>query len=64
MPNKSKSEIVFLSRMELATRWGVSQETCKRREKAGILTPLKLGRGVRYRLEQIERIELEAEVAR
>jgi hypothetical protein len=54
----------MLSRRHLAERWSISRETLKRREKAGILIPLKLGRGVRYRLSDIERIEQEAEVRR
>ena len=32
--------------------------------RAGVLRPLKLGRGVRYRLSDIERIEAQAEVSR
>lgn len=52
---------VMLSRRHLAERWAISRETLKRREKAGILTPLKLGKLVRYRLVDIERIEQQAE---
>ena len=54
----------LLTRRNLAARWVVSLETLKRREKAGILPCLKLGRGVRYRIEDIERIEAQAEVRR
>jgi hypothetical protein len=39
-----------------------SVETLKRRERCGLLPFLKLGRGVRYRLAEIERLEAEAEV--
>ena len=46
----------MLSRRCLSGRWNLSVETLKRREKAGILPFLKLGRGVRYRLADIERI--------
>jgi len=63
----SKPQLIqptMLSRRHLAERWSISRETLKRREKAGILIPLKLGRGVRYRLTDIERIEQEAEVRR
>lgn len=56
--------IEFLTRNELARRWRVSTETIKRRERAGILPVLKLGRGARYRLEDVTRIEAEAVVAR
>jgi hypothetical protein len=52
----------MLSRRQLAERWSISRETLKRREKAGILPFLKLGRDVRYRLADIERIEQEAEI--
>jgi hypothetical protein len=54
----------LITRPELSRRWRVSRETLKRRERAGILTALKLGRGVRYRLSQIEAIEKAAEVRR
>ncbi|HEY5812557.1 MAG TPA: hypothetical protein VIT23_07885 [Terrimicrobiaceae bacterium] len=56
--------IEFLTRNELARRWRVSTETIKRRERAGILPVLKLGRRARYRLEDVTRIEAEAVVAR
>jgi hypothetical protein len=52
----------LITRPDLSRRWRISIETLKRREKAGILTALKLGRGVRYRLSQIEAIEKAAEV--
>jgi len=55
---------ILISRKKLAERWSLSIETLKRRERAGILTALKMGRGVRYRLHDIERVELEAEVRR
>jgi hypothetical protein len=53
----------LLSRRHLASRWAVSKETLKRREKAGKLPFLKLGRDIRYRLSDIEQIEQQAEVA-
>jgi len=37
-------ELRLLTRAQLATRWQVSKETIKRREKAGVLPVLKLGR--------------------
>jgi len=52
----------MLSRRHLATRWAVSKETLKRREKSGVLPFLKLGRDIRYRLADIEKIEAQAEV--
>ena len=65
---KSKTRLlnpgILLTREELAARWDRSQETIRLREKEGILTPLRLPGGkrgyVRYRLEDIERIEHEA----
>ena len=53
----------MLTRRLLAERWSVSRETLKRREKAGHLPFLKLGRDVRYRMDDIERIEMEARVS-
>ena len=52
----------LLTRKGLSDRWQLSIETLKRRERCGILPVLKLGRGVRYRLDAIERIEADAEV--
>ena len=56
--------IPFFTRRQLAVRWAVSIQTLKRREAAGILPVFKLGRDVKYRPEDIERIEQEAEVRR
>lgn len=64
MSTTNPTKPTMLSRRHLAERWSISRETLKRREKAGILIPLKLGRGVRYRLADIERIEQQAEVRR
>ena len=50
------------TRPELANRWQKSIESIKRMEKAGLLRALKIGRSVRYRIAEIERIEAEAEV--
>ena len=54
--------VQLVTRRELSDRWKLSIETLKRRERSGILSALKLGRGVRYRLEDIERLEADAEV--
>jgi len=54
--------VQLLTRRQLADRWQLSTETLKRRERCGVLSPLKLGRGVRYRLADVERIEADAEV--
>ena len=52
----------FLTRRGLSDRWQLSVETLKRRERAGLLPCLKLGRGVRYRLSDVERVEADADV--
>jgi hypothetical protein len=54
----------LLTRKELSGRWQLSTETLKRRERCGLLPFLKLGKGVRYRLSDIQRLEAEAEVRR
>jgi hypothetical protein len=64
MTNQIIQPVQLLTRHELCDRWRVSGETLKRRERAGILRPLKLGRGVRYRLADIERVEAQAEMSR
>jgi hypothetical protein len=56
------NSVQLVTRRGLAGRWQVSIETLKRRERAGVLPFLKLGRGVRYRLSEIERIEADADV--
>ena len=50
------------SRRQLAQRWGCSVETVKRREKSGLLTVIKIGKHARYRVSDIEAIELEATI--
>lgn len=50
----------LLTRRDLAVRWQCSVETIKRREACGIVQPLRLGRTVRYREADIERIEAQA----
>jgi len=52
----------LITRKGLASRWQVSVETLKRRERCGLLPFLKLGRGVRYRLSDIQHLEADAEV--
>jgi hypothetical protein len=51
----------FLSRRQLAARWGVCTETIKRRERAKQLGAIRFnGRLIRYRLSDIEQFEREA----
>jgi hypothetical protein len=54
---ENKTEQKFITRRQAASRWQCSVMTLKRREAAGILTPYHLGRGVRYLLSDIEKIE-------
>ena len=54
----------LLSRRQLAMRWQVSIETLKRREIEGGLPCLKIGSRVRYRISDVEAIELQAAVSR
>lgn len=63
-PMNTPSQAQHYTRRTLSQRWAVSTETLKRREKAGKLPCLKLGKSVRYRIEDIERIEREALVSR
>ena len=60
---KTETTPQLLTRRHLASRWAVSKETLQRHERAGKLPFLKLGRDVRYRLSDIEQIEVQAEVA-
>jgi hypothetical protein len=50
----------FLSRHDLALRWCCSIETVKRRERAGVLNAIILGRLVRYRLSEVAAVEAAA----
>jgi hypothetical protein len=52
----------LFTRREVAERWRQSTETIKRREKAGLLHALKLGRSIRYRLSDIRAFEADAEI--
>lgn len=47
----------FVSRKELAARWRCSEMTIKRREREGLLKPIRTGRLVRFRLRDIEATE-------
>ena len=60
--NNSENRVRLITRKALADRWQLSTETLKRRERCGLLPFLKIGRGVRYRISDIERLEADAEV--
>jgi hypothetical protein len=49
-----------MTRRELASRWKVSIETLKRRERTNILRPMRLdGSVLRYRMSDVVQIEQE-----
>lgn len=51
----------LLSRGQLTIRWSCSRETLKRREREGVLKPIRFNRRfLRYKLSDILRIENEA----
>lgn len=56
---KDNQQSILLNRKDLASRWGVSIETIKRREYEGTLKPVYLpgNRLIRYRLSDIIAIE-------
>jgi hypothetical protein len=52
---------VLISRKWLCTRWQCSDETLRRRERAGLLNPIHLSnRLVRYRLAEVMAVEKDA----
>jgi len=52
----------FKSRKFTAMRWECSEESVRRKEKSGILTPYKIGGLTRYKMSQILAVENEAAV--
>lgn len=50
----------FLTTAELAARWKLTPMTLRRWRRAGKLKTHHLGRGIRFALSEIERIENEA----
>jgi len=61
-PPTSDTTKPFTNRPRLAERWLCSTMKLKRMEKAGLLPFLKMGKQVRYRMVDVERIEQEGEV--
>lgn len=55
-PNSS----LFLTPAELSARWKVTTMTLRRWRHAGKLKTHHLGRGIRFALAEVERIEREA----
>jgi len=57
-----KEEEKFLKRSELATRWRCSAETIKRRQRSGLLHPVRLSqRLLLYKLSEVEALEVAAQ---
>ena len=60
----NQAKEVLISRRQLATRWGTSTGTLKRRERQGVLRSIRFNqRLLRYRLSDIIAIEAAAEKA-
>jgi hypothetical protein len=58
----SQTSEKFLKRRELAARWRCSGETIKRKQRTGLLTPIRLSqRLLLYRLSEIEALERAAQ---
>ena len=56
-----EDEDVLLSRKQIAKRWGVCTETVKRKERSGLLSPVRFNeRLTRYRLSNVLALEQEA----
>ena len=52
----------FLKRRELAARWRCSGETIKRRQRSGLLHPIRLSRRLLlYKLSEVEALEARAQ---
>jgi len=52
----------FLKRRELTARWRCSGETIKRRQRSGLLNPVRLSqRFLLYKLSEVEALEAAAQ---
>ncbi len=61
-PKDTNHPSPFLTPADLAARWKVTPMTLRRWRKAGKIKASMLGRGVRFALPEVERIEREAQV--
>jgi hypothetical protein len=59
---KTPPQEEFFTRKQVANRHKVTVETIKRRERSGLLKPLKIGRTIRHRLSDILAFETSSEV--
>jgi excisionase family DNA binding protein len=60
-PKDINTSSPFLTTADLAARWKVTPMTLRRWRKDGKLKASFLGRGVRFAMCEVERIELEAQ---
>lgn len=60
-PKDTNPSSAFLTPADLATRWKVTPMTLRRWRKAGKLKASYFGRGVRFPISEVERIEKEAQ---
>lgn len=51
---------LFLSPQQLAARWGIHPITLRRWRSRGRITATRFGRGIRFALTEVERIERES----
>jgi len=56
------SNETLITERQIADRWKCSAMTVRRRARAGILKPMKLGRMTRYRLSNVLEVEKQATV--
>jgi excisionase family DNA binding protein len=61
LPCDTQTAPLFLTPAELAERWKICTLTLLRWRKAGKLKTHHLGRGIRFAMAEIERIEREAQ---
>ncbi len=60
-PKDTNTPSPFLTPADLAARWKVTPMTLRRWRKAGIIKVSFLGRGVRFALSEVERVERDAQ---
>ena len=60
-PNNTQTAPLFLTPAELATRWKLTPMTLRRWRHAGKLKTHHLGRGIRFSMVEVERMERESQ---
>lgn len=58
--SQETAESVLITRRELAARWHCHEDTIKRREDEGVITPVTVGHKRLYRLSDVEKAEQSA----